>query len=213
MNPVATADGADFVAKDHLAHLVLSLVRTISISPDPAPLATSPAAVHHTMMTFLPLHSFSAASTPRIKRHFPQLVFTSSGSRCAGFPHHLGFPQAASASTWQAVWADFATVREGRSGEARSRRARWYQDQSQCVEAQGDELRAYGTARRGAGSAGRQVAQRGRSGGCRGGQAALTQYSRACPLASPPSGSVPDPRPRPIYAEAQRVQPSSSKPM
>src|ERR1700738_324172 len=52
-----------------------------------------------------------------------------------------------SASTWQAVWADFATVREGRSGEARSRRARWYQDQSQCVEAQGDELRAYGTAR------------------------------------------------------------------
>src|SRR5256886_10708893 len=39
---------------------------------------------------------------------------------------------------------------KGRPGEARPCRARWNQDQGQCVEAQGDELRAHGEARSGA---------------------------------------------------------------
>jgi hypothetical protein len=47
--------------------------------------------------------------------------------------------------------------------------ARWHQDQSQRLQAQGDELRAHGEARRGAGSRGCQVVCGGRFDRCRGG--------------------------------------------
>src|ERR1700683_1648177 len=84
----------------------------------------------------------------------------------------VSVPQAAPEGSWRSVQADFAAVREGGLGQARACRAGWNQDQSQCVEAQGDELRAHGKARNGAASRGGHMVRRGRGGGRRGGPAA-----------------------------------------
>ena len=68
------------------------------------------------------------------------------------FSQHLGLSQAAPEGAWRTVRANLAVVREGRPDEARACGARRQQDQSQRVEAQGDELRTQGEACRGAGS-------------------------------------------------------------
>jgi hypothetical protein len=67
---------------------------------------------------------------------------------------------------------------EGGLGQARACGTGWNQDQSRCVEAQGDELRAHGKARNGAGSRGGHVVRRGRGGGRRGGPAARPRPNR-----------------------------------
>src|SRR5438552_2563264 len=46
------------------------------------------------------------------------------GVRCAGFPYRRGIPQAAFVGVERAVYANPASVRDGRLGEARACRAR-----------------------------------------------------------------------------------------
>ena len=115
---------------------------------------------------------------------------------------------------WRSVQADFAAVREGRPGEARARRARWNQDQSQCVEAQGDELRAHGKARGGAGSRGRPngSARPRRRTPRRTSCTAATRPARRCRIGSPTRSGVPrrSVRPRPSWRRRRRRRPKPS---
>src|SRR5207253_3082745 len=59
------------------------------------------------------------------------------GVRRAGFPYRRGVPQPAFEGVERTVYANPASVRDGRFGEARPWRARRYQDQSQRLEAEG----------------------------------------------------------------------------
>src|SRR5215216_6166578 len=116
----------DFVAKDHLARFVLSLV---SDEVDLAEITGTYGSERGQppfdpiMMTALLLYSYCCGtySSRRIAKGVPGTgrLHEHCGARCAGFPHHRGFSQAALEGAWRTVRAGFATVREGRLGEAR----------------------------------------------------------------------------------------------
>src|SRR5258708_27342002 len=140
----------DFVGADHVARFVLSLVReavdlariTGTYGSERGQPPFDPI-----MMTALLLYSYCCGHLllARDRQGVPGTggFHEHCGARRAGFPHHFGFPQAALEGAGPTVQAGLASVREGRPGGARACGARWYQDQSQRIEAQGDELRPH----------------------------------------------------------------------
>src|SRR6202163_4982021 len=110
----------DFVAEDHLARFVLSLVRddlglaeiTSTYGSEGGQPPFDP-----TMMTALLLYSYCSGiySSRRIAKGVPRArgFHEHCGTRRTGFPHHFGLPQAALEGAWQAVRAHLAAVREG----------------------------------------------------------------------------------------------------
>src|ERR1700722_18056104 len=151
----------DFVAKDHLARFVLSVVMeevdlakiTGTYGSERGQPPFDPA-----MMTTLLLYAYCSGiySSRRIAKACRERVDFMSivGLDAPDFRTVSDFRK----RHLQVLCKLFGQIlQDGRPGEARACGARWHQDQSQCVEAQGDELRAHGEPRRGAGSRGRQV--------------------------------------------------------
>lgn len=140
----------DYVPKNHLSRLIVSLVREeldlSAISGSYTSVLGQPP-FDPRMMTALLLHGYASGlySSRRIAKaaleraDFMMIV----AGDPAGLPHDLGIPQAALAGAGLAVRAGVEARRESRFGEARARRARWHQDQGERVETQSDELRAH----------------------------------------------------------------------
>src|SRR6266566_10105048 len=175
----------DFVGPDHLARFVLSVVREdvdlAKINGTYGSERGQPP-FDPTMMTALLLYAYCCGiySSRRIAKACRERVDFMSivGLDAPDFRTISDFPQAALAGAERSVQTGLASVREGRPGEARARGAGWHQDQSQRVEAQGDELRLYGGTRGGIGGRSRQVAWHSRGGGRRRGQALRPRQDR-----------------------------------
>ena len=137
----------EFVAEDHLARLVLNLVRE---DVDLAAISGSYAGERGqppfdpVMMTVLLLYSYCCGiySSRRIAKACRERVDFMSivGFDAPDFRTISEFRRRHSKALSALFQQVLAAVRNGRPGEARSRGARWHQDQSQRLETQGDEL-------------------------------------------------------------------------
>ena len=169
----------DYVPKDHVSRFIVALVREhldlIEIEASYGSILGQPP-FHPALMTALLLHGYASGiySSRRIAKacieraDFMMIV----AGDAPDFRTISDFRKRHLQALEQAVRAGPEAVRGGGAGEARARGVRRHEDQGECVQAQGDELRAHEEARgRAAGGSGSLAGCRG---GCRrgGGQAA-----------------------------------------
>src|SRR3984893_9300207 len=139
----------DFVPAGHLSRFVVALVtEELDLSTIMASYKGEKGQppYHPAMMVALLLYGYAVGlySSRRLAKGCMERVFHGNrGAASARLSHHLGVPTPPSCCALGAVRAGAQTVRAGRTGEARARGARRHQDQGECVQAQGDELRAH----------------------------------------------------------------------